>query len=59
MIGYGVFLLQSDGQPSNYYKSNATGNEPYCALYAGTYNIGGTGPGAGGTTGATRVKLVQ
>jgi Flp pilus assembly protein TadG len=59
VIGYGVFLLYADGQPSHYYKSNATGNEPYCALYAGTYNIGGTGPGAGGATGATRVKLVQ
>jgi Flp pilus assembly protein TadG len=59
VIGYGVFLLQSDGQPSNYYKSNSTGNEPYCAIYAGTYDIGSPNPGVGGTSGGSRVKLVQ
>jgi len=59
VIGYGVFLLQADGQPSNYYKSNSTGNEPYCAIYAGTYNIGSPNPGVGGATGGSRVKLVQ
>jgi Flp pilus assembly protein TadG len=60
VIGYGVFLLQADGQPSNYYKSSAaTGNEPYCAIYAGTYNIGSPNPGVGGTSGGSRVKLVQ
>jgi hypothetical protein len=59
VIGYGVFLLQADGQPSNYYKSSTNGNDPYCAIYAGTYNIGSPNPGVGGTTGGSRVKLVQ
>jgi hypothetical protein len=59
VIGYGVFLLQADGQPSGYYKTNSGGNEPYCALYAGTYDIGSPNPGVGGTSGGSRVKLVQ
>ena len=59
VIGYGVFLLQADGQPSNYYKTNSGGNEPYCALYAGTYDVGSPNPGVGGTSGGSRVKLVQ
>jgi Flp pilus assembly protein TadG len=60
VIGYGLFLLMANGPgTSNYYQKNTNGNDPYCALYAGPYNVGGTSPGAGGTTGATRVKLVQ
>jgi len=59
VIGYGVFLLQADGQPSNYYKTNSGGNEPYCALYAGTYDIGSPNPGVGDKSGGSRVKLVQ
>jgi hypothetical protein len=60
VIGYGVFLLLANGPgTSNYYKSTTNGNDPYCAIYAGTYVVGGTGPEAGGATGATRVKLVQ
>jgi hypothetical protein len=59
VIGYGVFLLQADGQPSNYYKNNSGGNDPYCAVYAGTYNVGSPNPGVGGTSGGSRVKLVQ
>jgi len=57
--GYGQFLLLANGPgPSNYY-TQTNGNDPFCAIYTGTYNIGGTGPGTGGTTGASRVKLVQ
>ena len=61
VIGYGMFLLLANGPGvSDYYKSTTNGNEPYCALYAGTYVVGGTGPGAGGgTAGGSRVKLVQ
>jgi hypothetical protein len=60
VIGYGQFLLRANGPgTSTYYKSSATGNDPYCAIYTGPYNIGGTGPGTGGTTGGSRVKLVQ
>ncbi|MEO8049568.1 MAG: pilus assembly protein TadG-related protein [Acidobacteriota bacterium] len=60
VMGYGVFLLLANGPgTSDYYKSNTNGNEPYCAIYAGTYNIGSTGPGVGGASGGSRVKLVQ
>lgn len=59
-IGFGVFLLLSNGSPSDYYKNNGNGNSPYCALYVGPYNIGGSGPGAAaGSTGATWVQLVE
>ncbi|PWU11750.1 MAG: hypothetical protein C5B51_02015 [Terriglobia bacterium] len=59
VIGYGQFLLLANGAQSNYYKKNANGNSPYCALYVGPYNIGSGGPGTGGTTGASAVKLVE
>jgi hypothetical protein len=59
VIGYAQFLLFTNGSTSNYYTRNTNGNDPFCALYAGTYNIGSMGGGAGGSTGATRVKLVQ
>jgi len=57
-IGYGQFLLLANGT-SDYYKKNQHGNDPYCAIYAGPYNVGSISPGAGGSTGASRVKLVQ
>jgi len=60
VIGYGQFLLMANGPgTSNYYTHTTNGNDPFCAIYAGPYNIGSTGPGAGGSTGASRVKLVQ
>ena len=60
VIGYGQFLLLANGPgTSNYYTRTTNGNEPFCAIYAGPYNVGSTSPGAGGTTGASRVKLVQ
>jgi len=59
VIGYGQFLLLASGSPSHYYKNNTNGNSPYCALYVGPYNIGSAGPGSGGSTGASTVRLVQ
>lgn len=58
VVGYGLFLLYSNSQ-GNYYQKAANGNDPYCAVYAGPYTVGSSSPGAGGTTGASRVKLVQ
>jgi hypothetical protein len=59
VVGYGAFLLYSNGSVSDYYKKASNGNSPYCAVYAGPFQAGGTGVGTGGTTGATYVKLVQ
>ena len=59
VVGYGQFLLSANGSPSNYYKKSTNGNSPYCATYVGPYNIGGTGQGVGGSTGATWVRLLQ
>ncbi len=68
VIGYGLFLLyaNTDGSSgtSNYYThgQGTNGNDPYCAMYAGSYFIGSTNPGAtgsGGSTGAVRATLVQ
>ena len=57
VLGYGAFLLISNGNPSNYYASG-TGNNPYCAVYAGPYCQGCTGTG-GGSAGYYKLKLVQ
>ena len=59
VLGFGQFLLLTNGAGSDYYKRTANGNDPFCAIYAGPYQIGSISPGAGGSTGATRVKLVQ
>jgi hypothetical protein len=60
VIGYGQFLLLANGPgSSNYYVKTTNGNDPFCAIYVGPYNVGSIGPGAGGSTGASRVKLVQ
>ncbi len=63
VIGYGEFLLYSNGTPSgsSWYKSNLTGNEPFCAIYVGPW-VPGSVTGGGGTStssGVLRVKLVQ
>ena len=58
VTGFGTFLLQSNGSNSDYYKKNTNGNSPYCAMYVGPYNLGSSGPGTGGSTGAQSVKLV-
>ena len=63
VIGYGQFLLLANGPgTSNYYTKTTNGNDPFCALYAGTYTIGSINPGVGGvagSTGAYHIKLVQ
>jgi hypothetical protein len=59
VIGYAQFLLLSNGAPSDYYQKSGNGNDPYCALYAGPYNVGSAGPGAGGSTGASSVRLIE
>lgn len=56
--GFGQFLLLSNGK-SDYYKKATNGNDPYCAIYAGPFDIGSISSGGGGSTGASRVKLVQ
>jgi len=59
VIGYASFFLLSDGTTnSNFYKSG-TGNDPFCAVYAGSYVEGSTDPGATNGAGAFRVALVQ
>ncbi|MBI3210786.1 MAG: hypothetical protein HYZ37_18025 [Candidatus Solibacter usitatus] len=58
VIGYGLFLLYTNGASSNYYTRTTNGNDPFCAIYAGPYNVGSTGIGTGGATGASWVKLV-
>ncbi len=59
VIGFGQFLLLSNGSSSNYYEKNTNGNSPYCAIYAGPYNLGSAGTGTGGSTGASTARLVQ
>jgi Flp pilus assembly protein TadG len=59
VIGYASFFLLSDGTTnSNFYKTG-TGNDPFCAIYAGPYVQGSTDPGASNGSGAYRVALVQ
>jgi len=51
VIGYGEFLLLANGPgTSNFYASTTNGNDPYCAIYVGTYVIGSPDPGTGGTS---------
>jgi hypothetical protein len=39
---------------------DSNGNDPFCAMYAGPYNVGSEDPsGATSGTGAYRVKLVE
>ena len=60
VVGYGAFLLLANGPgTSNYYTRNTNGNEPFCAIYAGTYLVGGASAGVPSPTGAARIKLVQ
>jgi hypothetical protein len=59
VIGFGQFLLLANGKPSDYYNKSGNGNSPYCAVYVGPYNVGSLGPGAGGSTGASSVRLVK
>lgn len=69
VVGYGEFLLMSNisaAGTSDYYAkgdggitSKGTGNDPYCAIYAGAWVIGATNGGVGSSSGGGRVRLVQ
>jgi Flp pilus assembly protein TadG len=60
VLGWGLVMLYSNGNSSNYYNHDANGNDPFCALYVGPYNVGSEDPGGAiSGTGAYRVKLVQ
>jgi len=59
VLGFGLFLLYANGSPSDYYNTSTNGNSPYCAVYAGPYNVGSSSPGVGGATGASVVRLVE
>ena len=63
VVGYGLFFLLANGPgTSNYYTRTTNGNDPFCALYAGTYTVGSINPGVNGgpaSSGAYRIKLVQ
>ena len=58
VVGYASFLLQTDGAASTSYYQKQTGNQAFCAIYAGPYVQGSASGGAGGV-GAYRVSLVQ
>jgi len=58
VVGFGAFLLISDGSTSDYYE-DAKGNEAFCAIYAGPYMLGSLTKSASPTAGAFRVSLVQ
>jgi hypothetical protein len=58
VLGYASFFLLSDGTANSRFYQSGSGNEPFCAVYAGAYVQGSTDPGASGS-GAFRVSLVQ
>ncbi len=58
VIGFASFLLIASGTPSNYYKTGS-GNEPFCAIYAGPYVQGSSSTGGSSQVGSYRIKLVQ
>jgi Flp pilus assembly protein TadG len=62
VVGYAMFLLESNvsgaGGSSSYYAAGQ-GNDPYCAIYAGSWVVGATNGGVGSTSGGGRVRLVQ
>ncbi|MEO8026949.1 MAG: pilus assembly protein TadG-related protein [Bryobacteraceae bacterium] len=58
VVGYGVFLLYSNGSPSNFYNRATNGNDGFCAVFAGQYVVGSTNPGSG-NAGAYKVSLIQ
>jgi Flp pilus assembly protein TadG len=60
VLGWGLVLLYSNGNSTNYYDHEANGNDPFCGMYAGPYTVGSEDPGgAVNGTGAYRVKLVE
>jgi len=59
VLGYASFFLLSDGGSNSRFYQNGSGNEPFCAIYAGPYVQGSTDPGGSTGAGAFRVALVQ
>lgn len=69
VVGYAQYLLMtniSSAGTSDFYAkgdggvtSTGTGNDPYCAIYAGAWVIGAINGGVGSTSGGGRVRLVQ
>jgi len=60
VLGFGVFLLLSNGTDSNYYAHTTNGNDPFCAIYLGPYVMNSDNPGgATSGSGAYRVKLTE
>jgi hypothetical protein len=57
VVGWAAFMLISDGSAKSKFYANGNGNDPFCAVYAGSYVQGSVNPGAG--TGAFRVGPVQ
>ncbi len=59
VLGFGAFLLQTNGSTSDYYQKSTNGNDPYCAIYIGPYTMGSNDKGgATGGSGAYYVSLV-
>jgi Flp pilus assembly protein TadG len=59
VLGYASFFLLSDGGANSRFYQTGSGNEPFCAVYAGPYVQGSADPGAVTGAGAYRVALVQ
>jgi hypothetical protein len=65
VVGYGLYMLETNAKitggtlvASDLYKK-LTGNDAWCAIYAGNIDFGSITTGVGGTTGAAQVMLVQ
>ena len=60
VLGFGQYLLYTNGNSSNYYKHFANGNDAFCAVYVGPYVMNANDPGgANSGSGAYRVRLVE
>ena len=57
VLGWAAFFLLSNGNANSNYYASGTGNDPFCAVYAGSYLQGSVNPSTG--TGAFRVGPVQ
>jgi Flp pilus assembly protein TadG len=59
VAGYGLFLLETDNtNTSQWYEKDTTGNDAYCAIYAGPPVLG-SGVGGSSSPGAYVVKLIS
>src|SRR5260370_10864606 len=58
VLGFASFFLVSDGSAASTYYEAGSGNDPYCAVYAGSYLPGGSGPPASGGARAFTMAVV-